>query len=71
MNFHDKNLEDLFKLANQVGKKRYHKLTHQDFEDYRKFDYWRYANGDFECGTIPESKGWAKENVGLVLSCMW
>ncbi|MEP0978947.1 hypothetical protein NC980_00135 [Leptolyngbya sp. AS-A5] len=47
----DQNLEALFKQADKIGKKRYHKLTAQDFENYRKFDYWRYINGDYECGT--------------------
>ncbi len=61
-NLDDKSLKDLFKLADAVGKKRYHKLTPQDFEQYRKFDYWRYVNGNSECGTTQESKIWAKEN---------
>lgn len=52
------NLEQLFKLADKIGKKQYHKLTPQDFEDYRKYDYWRYINGDGECGTTAESKNW-------------
>lgn len=55
-------LEDLFALADQVGKHRYHKLTHDDFEDYRKYDEWRYINGDGECGTTPKSKAWVQEN---------
>lgn len=62
MDLEHKNLEDLFKLADKVGRKRYHKLTHQDFEDYRKFDSWRYLNGDSECGTTPESKQWVRDN---------
>lgn len=62
MNLHDKNLEDLFKIADQIGNRRYHKLTRQDLEDYRKFDYWRYVNGDMECGTTQESKDWARDN---------
>jgi len=62
MDLEDKNLEDLFKLADKIGKKRYHKLTQQDFEDYRKFDHWRYINGDSECGSTPESKNWVKDN---------
>lgn len=63
--FEDKNLKELFDLANKVGNKRYHKLTRQDFDDYRKFDYWRYVNGDFECGTTKESQQWARENSDL------
>ncbi|MEO1521228.1 MAG: HNH endonuclease [Cyanobacteria bacterium J06633_2] len=62
MEFEGKSLEDLFKLADEFGNRRYHKLTPQDFEDYRKFDYWRYVNGDGECGTTQESKTWAREN---------
>ena len=62
MNPDNQNLENLFKLADQLGRRRYHKLTNQDFEDYRKFDYWRYVNGDFECGTTSESKQWVRDN---------
>jgi 5-methylcytosine-specific restriction endonuclease McrA len=62
MNLEDKNLEKLFELANKIGNKRYHKLTAQDFEDYRKFDHWRYINGDSECGTTPESKEWVRNH---------
>lgn len=62
MNFEDAELKDLFKLADDIGKRRYHKLTRQDFEDYKQFDYWRYVNGDSECGTTQKSKEWAKNN---------
>lgn len=62
MNLENKELKELFKLADKVGKKRYHKLTQQDFEDYRKFDFWRYVNGDSECGSTPESKQWVRDN---------
>lgn len=62
MDLEDKTLKELFELADRIGKKRYHKLTHQDFEDYRKFDRWRYLNGDSECGTTQESKDWIREN---------
>lgn len=57
-----KTLQELFELADKVGNRRYHKLTHQDFEDYRKFDYWRYVNGDSECGTTEESRTWVRNN---------
>jgi 5-methylcytosine-specific restriction endonuclease McrA len=60
--FNNRDLETLFKLADKIGKKRYHKLTQKDFEEYRKFDYWRYINGDFECGTTLESQSWVKDN---------
>jgi hypothetical protein len=58
----DKELSELFQLANKAGNKRYHRLTSQDFEDYRKFDMWRYVNGDGECGTTEESKEWVKDH---------
>lgn len=62
MDLEDKELKELFKLADEIGKRRYHKLTRQDLEDYKKFDSWRYINGDSECGTTKESKDWAKEH---------
>ncbi|PSB11024.1 HNH endonuclease [Pleurocapsa sp. CCALA 161] len=62
MNLENKELKELFKLANKIGKKRYHKLTEEDFENYRAYDYWRYINGDGECGTTQESKDWVKNN---------
>lgn len=62
MDLENKQLHELFELADQIGKQRYHKLTQQDFEDYRKFDQWRYINGDSECGTTQESRDWVKEN---------
>jgi len=62
MNLNEKSLEELFKIADQVGKKRYHRLTHQDLEDYRKFNHWRYVNGDIKYGTTQESRKWAREN---------
>lgn len=58
----DKELKELFKLADEIGKRRYHKLTRQDFEDYKKFDSWRYINGDSECGTTQESQDWARDH---------
>lgn len=62
VNLEDKELKELFKLVDKIGKKKYHKLTHQDFEDYRKFDYWRYINADYECGTTQESKDWVNDH---------
>jgi 5-methylcytosine-specific restriction endonuclease McrA len=62
MTFEDKELKELFELVNRVGNKRYHKLTSQDFENYKKFDYWRYVNGDYECGTTEESKDWVRKH---------
>lgn len=60
VNIEEKELKELFKLVDQIGNKRYHKLTHLDFETYREFDYWRYVNGDYECGTTEESKEWVR-----------
>ncbi|MBF2073911.1 MAG: HNH endonuclease [Synechococcales cyanobacterium C42_A2020_086] len=62
MNLEDKDLKDLFKLADRIGRQHYHKLTQQDLIDYKAFDRWRYVNGDSECGTTPESQLWAKEH---------
>ena len=58
----DKSLEDLFRLANKLGNRRYHKLTPADFEEYRKFDYWRYIQGDYECGTTQVSRDWVADH---------
>jgi hypothetical protein len=52
----DTDLKSLFKLADQIGNKHYHKLTPQDFQDYLQYNYWRYISGDYECGTTEESK---------------
>lgn len=62
MNLEGKNLKELFKLVDQIGKKRYHKLTKQDFENYKKYDNWRYINGDYQSGTTQESKKWVRDN---------
>ena len=40
----EKTLKELFQLADKLGNRRYNRLTQQDFDDYRKFDYWRYVN---------------------------
>lgn len=61
-NLENKELAELFKLANKIGKKRYHKLTSQDFQDYLQYNYWRYVNGDYECGTTRESQQWVRDN---------
>ncbi|MEH1888381.1 MAG: HNH endonuclease signature motif containing protein [Nostoc sp.] len=62
VNLEGKELKELFELADKIGNKRYNRLTYQDFENYREFDYWRYINGDYECGTTQESKDWVREN---------
>ena len=58
----EKTLQELFQLANKVGGRRYNRLTDQDFVDYRKFDFWRCHNGNYECGTTAESKAWVLDN---------
>ncbi len=62
MEIENNPLEELFIQADQIGKKRYHRLTTKDFENYRKFEFWRYINGDSECGTTQASKDWVKDN---------
>ncbi len=62
MDLESKELSELFKLADTIGSRRYNRLTAQDLNDYLKFNYWRYINGDFECGTTAESKAWVKEH---------
>lgn len=62
MDLENKDLQELFALANKVGRQRYHKLTAEDFQDYLKFNYWRYINGDYECGTTIISQDWVKEH---------
>jgi 5-methylcytosine-specific restriction endonuclease McrA len=62
MNLEDKELKELFKLVDDIGSKRYNRLTNEDFINYRKFDYWRYMNGDYECGTTQESRDWVKDH---------
>lgn len=62
MELEDQDLKDLFRFANAIGNKRYHKLTNQDLEDYRKYDNWRYIGGNFEYGTTQESKNWVNDN---------
>jgi 5-methylcytosine-specific restriction endonuclease McrA len=60
--FSQSDLKALFDLADHIGNRHYHKLTAQDFEDYRRYDYWRYVNGDGECGTTPASQQWVRDN---------
>lgn len=62
MDFEGKGLEELFKLADGIGKTRYNRLTAQDLEEYLKFDRWRYVNGDIKCGTTQESRDWVRDN---------
>jgi len=62
MNLEDKELKDLFKLADKIGNKRYHRLTNQDLEDYHKYDNWRYINGSSDYGITQESRTWVNDN---------
>jgi 5-methylcytosine-specific restriction endonuclease McrA len=62
MNLEEKSLEELFKLADKIGKKPYHRLTAQDFEDYKRFDNWRCINVSIEYVTTKESKDWVWKN---------
>ena len=62
MDLENKELSELFKLADKIGSRRYNRLTNQDLNDYLKFNYWRYINGDFECGTTAESRVWVEEH---------
>ncbi|WP_346290875.1 HNH endonuclease [Sphaerothrix gracilis] len=62
MNLDNHSLEELFQRADEIGRKRYHRLTQEDFEEYQKFNHWRYINGDRNCGTTPESQQWARDN---------
>jgi 5-methylcytosine-specific restriction endonuclease McrA len=62
MNLQDQELQELFKLADRIGKKGYHKLTQKDFEDYKRYNDWRYINSNFDCGTTQESKKWVNDN---------
>jgi 5-methylcytosine-specific restriction endonuclease McrA len=56
------SLSELFAEAKRLGNKRYNRLTAKDFDNYRSFDYWRYINGDYECGTTEESKVWVRDH---------
>jgi 5-methylcytosine-specific restriction endonuclease McrA len=62
VNLEDATLKELFKLADKIGRRRYHKLTLQDLEEYKKFDNWRYIAGNFTYGTTQESQVWAREH---------
>jgi hypothetical protein len=62
MSFEHKHLRELFEIVDSIGGKRYHKLSEQDFENYKQFDHWRYINGDYDCGTTQESKDWVNEH---------
>lgn len=57
-----KELGSLFLQANKIAKKRYHKLTDDDFKRYRAYDYWRYVDGDGELGVTSHSQQWVWDN---------
>jgi 5-methylcytosine-specific restriction endonuclease McrA len=56
------DLPKLFRQVDKIGSKRYHRLTSQDFEDYRCYEHWRYIQGDGELGTTSESKKWVEQH---------
>ena len=62
MNLENQELKQLFKLANKIGSRRYHRLTAKDLNDYLKYDRWRFINGNRECGATPQSQAWVKEH---------
>jgi rubredoxin len=62
VDFEDMELEALFRRADAIGQRRYNRLTSADLEDYKKFEQWRYINGDSECGSTPESQNWVRQN---------
>lgn len=62
MNLEEEELKELFRLANKIGGKRYHRLTEQDLENYKRYDNWRYINGNSECGTTQESRNQVRDN---------
>jgi hypothetical protein len=59
-------LEELFRLANKIGSKRYHKLTPKDLAEYKKYNEWRYINGNPKLGTTQESKNWVAQHSDQV-----
>ncbi|WP_024545480.1 HNH endonuclease signature motif containing protein [Picosynechococcus sp. NKBG15041c] len=61
-NFLDQSLEEILNLAKKIGSKHYHRLTSEDFEEYCKYNHWRYIGGDGELGVTQESKKWVQEN---------
>ncbi|MBE9068892.1 HNH endonuclease [Leptolyngbya cf. ectocarpi LEGE 11479] len=62
MNKHKKTLEELFRFADYIGSRRYHKMTQRDRDDYQKYDDWRYINGNGDLGTTSRSKQWVRQN---------
>jgi 5-methylcytosine-specific restriction endonuclease McrA len=62
MDLDNKDLTELFRLANEIGNKHYHRLTNTDFQEYLRYNVWRYIQGKYECGTTEESKQWVKTN---------
>ncbi|MDX2255226.1 MAG: HNH endonuclease signature motif containing protein [Pseudanabaenaceae cyanobacterium bins.39] len=64
MNLEDQSLSELFKTADKIGAKRYHRLTETDFANYQEYAHWRYIHSSFESGTTEASKQWVLENSG-------
>ncbi|NJN86612.1 MAG: HNH endonuclease [Leptolyngbyaceae cyanobacterium SL_7_1] len=62
MDLENKDLRELFELADGIGKKQYHRLTRRDFEYYKQFDQWRCINGKGENGSTQESIHWVRDH---------
>lgn len=62
MDFENKTLKELFDLVDKIGKKHYHRLTKQDFENYQQYEHWRYINSNFGAGSTQDSKDWVRNN---------
>jgi hypothetical protein len=58
----DLDLKTLLKLVDEIGSKRYNRLTVKDLEDYRQYDNWRYVEADPELGSTKISKEWVSKN---------
>lgn len=60
----EQSLSELFKTADKIGAKHYHRLTEEDFANYQEFNHWRYIQSNFDTGTTEESKRWVRNNSG-------
>ncbi|MFM6353407.1 MAG: hypothetical protein ACKPKP_03165 [Dolichospermum sp.] len=62
MSLENKDIGELFKLADKIGKKRYDRLTEQDFDNYRKFDHILGYHWSFKIyGSFVEIVIWKRE----------
>lgn len=62
MDLENKTLKELFDLVDKIGRKHYHKLTKEDFDNYQQYECWRYIDGNFGSGSNQESKNWVRDN---------